>query len=65
MLLYSLFNSMSHSLLALSGIPFAVAGGILERASTATSSARRTDARQHARLRWRRSPKAGAEARHH
>jgi cobalt-zinc-cadmium resistance protein CzcA len=29
MLLYSLFNSMSHSLLALSGIPFAVAGGIL------------------------------------
>ena len=29
MLLYSLFNSMRHSLLALSGIPFAVAGGIL------------------------------------
>jgi cobalt-zinc-cadmium resistance protein CzcA len=29
MLLYSLFNSMRDSLLALSGIPFAVAGGIL------------------------------------
>ena len=29
MLLYSLFNSVRHSLLALSGIPFAVAGGIL------------------------------------
>ena len=29
MLLYSLFNSVQHSLLALSGIPFAVCGGIL------------------------------------
>jgi len=29
MLLYSLFNSVRHSLLALSGIPFAVCGGIL------------------------------------
>ena len=29
MLLYSLFNSFRDSLLALSGIPFAVAGGIL------------------------------------
>jgi heavy metal efflux system protein len=29
MLLYSLFNSIRHSLLALAGIPFAVAGGIL------------------------------------
>src|SRR5258708_36698074 len=29
MLLYSLFNSVRDSLLALSGIPFAVAGGIL------------------------------------
>jgi cobalt-zinc-cadmium resistance protein CzcA len=29
MLLYSLFNSIRDSLLALSGIPFAVAGGIL------------------------------------
>ncbi len=29
MVLYSLFNSLRHSLLALSGIPFAVAGGIL------------------------------------
>jgi cobalt-zinc-cadmium resistance protein CzcA len=29
MLLYSLFNSVKHSLLALSGIPFAVCGGIL------------------------------------
>src|SRR6185312_15712992 len=29
MLLYSLFNSLRDSLLALSGIPFAVAGGIL------------------------------------
>ena len=29
MLLYSLFNSVRESLLALSGIPFAVAGGIL------------------------------------
>jgi cobalt-zinc-cadmium resistance protein CzcA len=28
-LLYSLFNSVRHSLIALSGIPFAVAGGIL------------------------------------
>ena len=29
MLLYSLFNSIRDSLLALAGIPFAVAGGIL------------------------------------
>jgi cobalt-zinc-cadmium resistance protein CzcA len=29
MLLYTLFNSIRHSLLALSGIPFAVCGGIL------------------------------------
>ena len=29
MLLYSLFNSLRDSLLALSGIPFAIAGGIL------------------------------------
>jgi cobalt-zinc-cadmium resistance protein CzcA len=29
MLLYSLFNSVRHSLLALSGIPFAVCGGII------------------------------------